>query len=94
MTEDGARIAYEYRNEPGASPPLLALHGVLVGTSNWVHQLLRLPRYRWIAPYFRGHGGSSPAGEHPEIEQAAEDGEDVGGVVGVDGEKDLLEDGV
>lgn len=72
-TEDGARIAYEYRNEPGSGPPLLALHGVLVGTSNWVHQLLRLPQYRWIAPYFRGHGGSSPAGEQPEIEQAAED---------------------
>lgn len=72
-TDDGARIAYEYRNEPGASPPLLALHGVLVGTSNWVHQMLRLPQYRWIAPFFRGHGSSSPAGDHPEIEQAADD---------------------
>ena len=28
------------------------------------------------------------------VEQAAEDGEDVGGVVGVDGFEDLLEDGV
>ncbi|MDI3341302.1 MAG: alpha/beta hydrolase [Sphaerobacter sp.] len=72
-TDDGARIAYEVRSEPGASPAILALHGVLVGTSNWVHQMLRLPQLRWIAPFFRGHGASDPAGQHPSIERAALD---------------------
>lgn len=67
---EGVRIAYEVHGE---GPPVLALHGVLVGTSNWIHQMLRLPRFRWIVPALRGHGGSSPAGEHPSIEQAAFD---------------------
>ncbi|HEU4793536.1 MAG TPA: alpha/beta hydrolase, partial [Nitrolancea sp.] len=69
-TSDGARIAYEVN---GDGPPVLALHGVLVGTSNWIHQMLRLPRFRWVVPALRGHGKSSPAGEHPTIEQAAFD---------------------
>lgn len=72
-TDDGARIAYEVRAEPGAEQPILALHGVLVGTSNWIHQMLRLPQFRWIVPAIRGHGESSPAGEHPTIERAALD---------------------
>ncbi|HUZ02024.1 MAG TPA: alpha/beta hydrolase [Thermomicrobiaceae bacterium] len=72
-TDDGARIAYEVRAEPGAGEPILALHGVLVGTSNWIHQMLRLPQFRWIAPSLRGHGQSAPAGEHPTIERAALD---------------------
>lgn len=73
LTDDGARISYEVRDEPGAGQPILALHGVLVGTSNWVHQMLRLPQFRWLAPSFRGHGDSSPASEHPSIERAAFD---------------------
>jgi len=73
QADDGARIAYEVRHEPGARPAILALHGVLVGTSNWVHQMLRLPQFHWIAPFFRGHGNSAPAGEHPTIERAAYD---------------------
>lgn len=72
-TEDGARISYELRTAPEGSPTIVALHGVLVGTSNWVHQVLRLPQFQWIVPSFRGHGESSPAGEHPTIEQAALD---------------------
>jgi 3-oxoadipate enol-lactonase len=68
--DDGERIAYEVS---GNGPPILALHGVLVGTSNWIHQMLRLPRFRWIVPSLRGHGESSAAGEHPTIEQAALD---------------------
>ncbi len=72
-TPDGARIAYEYRAENGDEPPVLALHGVLVGTSNWVHQMLRMPEYRWIAPLFRGHGDSSNVENTPDIEQAALD---------------------
>src|SRR5690606_28941156 len=73
QADDGARIAYEVRHEPGASPAIPALHGVLVGTSNWVHQMLRLPQFHWIAPFFRGHGNSAPAGERPTIERAAYD---------------------
>ncbi len=80
-TSDGARIAYEVN---GDGPPVLALHGVLVGTSNWIHQMLRLPRFRWIAPALRGHGESSPAGEHPTIEQAAFDAVTVLDTEGID----------
>lgn len=80
-TSDGARIAYEVN---GAGPPVLALHGVLVGTSNWVHQMLRLPRFRWIVPAICGHGGSSPAGEHPTVEQAAFDALAVLDAEGID----------
>jgi pimeloyl-ACP methyl ester carboxylesterase len=72
-TPDGAHIAYEYRAVTGDEPPVLVLHGVLVGTSNWVHQMLRMPEYRWIAPLFRGHGKSSGIDEPPSIEQAALD---------------------
>jgi pimeloyl-ACP methyl ester carboxylesterase len=72
-TTDGARIAYEFRAETGDEPSVLALHGVLVGTSNWVHQMLRMPEYRWIAPFFRGHGESSDLQATPDIEEAALD---------------------
>lgn len=72
-TPDGGRIAYEFRAETGDEPPVLALHGVLVGTSNWVHQMLRMPDYRWIAPLFRGHGDSSDLESTPDIEEAALD---------------------
>jgi pimeloyl-ACP methyl ester carboxylesterase len=70
---DGARIAYEVRAETGNEPPVLLLHGVLVGTSNWVHQMLRMPEFRWLAPCFRGHGESSDLESTPGIEQAALD---------------------
>lgn len=73
IADDGARIAYEVRAEPGASQPILALHGVLVGASNWIHQMLRLPQYRWIVPSLRGHGDSAPVEEHPTIERTAFD---------------------
>jgi pimeloyl-ACP methyl ester carboxylesterase len=72
-TTDGSRIAYEFRAETGNEPPVLALHGVLVGTSNWVHQMLRMPEYRWIVPMFRGHGKSSELESTPDIEHAALD---------------------
>ncbi len=71
--DDGARIAYEVRSDHPDGVPILALHGVLVGTSNWIHQMLRLPTFHWIAPAIRGHGDSSPAGDSPTIERAALD---------------------
>lgn len=73
IVNDGARIAYEVRADHPGGVPILALHGVLVGTSNWIHQMLRLPQFHWIAPSIRGHGGSSPAGASPSIERAALD---------------------
>lgn len=82
--DDGAPLSYEVRAEPGAGPAILALHGVLVGTSNWVHQMLRLPQFRWIVPSFRGHGESAPAGEQPSIEQAAFDALTILDAEGVD----------
>jgi pimeloyl-ACP methyl ester carboxylesterase len=72
-TSDGARIAYEFRAETGDEPPVLALHGVLVGTSNWVHQTLRVPEFRWLLPSMRGHGKSSPLTGPIDIETAALD---------------------
>jgi pimeloyl-ACP methyl ester carboxylesterase len=71
--DDGARISYEVRGDQPDGLPILALHGVLVGTSNWIHQMLRLPQFRWIVPSIRGHGESSPPGDHPTIERAALD---------------------
>jgi pimeloyl-ACP methyl ester carboxylesterase len=82
--DDGARIAYEVRTDQTNGLPILALHGVLVGTSNWIHQMLRLPQFRWIVPSIRGHGESSPAGEHPSIERVALDALAVLDAEGVD----------
>lgn len=75
--EDGARIAYEVRADNPDALPILALHGVLVGSSNWIHQMLRLPQFRWYVPSLRGHGESSDPGADLSIEQAAFDMEAV-----------------
>ncbi len=82
--EDGAHIAYEVRSDHPSGLPILALHGVLVGTSNWIHQMLRLPQFNWIAPAIRGHGDSSPAGDSPSIERAALDALAVLDAEGID----------
>jgi pimeloyl-ACP methyl ester carboxylesterase len=82
--DDGAHIAYEVRSDHPTGLPILALHGVLVGTSNWIHQMLRLPQFHWIVPAIRGHGESSPAGECPSIERAALDALAVLDAEGVD----------
>lgn len=71
---DGRTIAYEVREKaPLDGLPILALHGVLVGTSNWIHQMLRLPQFRWIAPSLPGHGDSPLGGDIPSVEQTALD---------------------
>jgi pimeloyl-ACP methyl ester carboxylesterase len=75
-TPNGTKIAYE-RRVGSAGPPILALHGVLVGTSNWVHQVLRLPQFQWLLPHLRGHGNSPPPMPHQTIEEAALDVESV-----------------
>ncbi len=82
--DDGAHIAYEVRSDHPSGVPILALHGVLVGTSNWVHQMLRLPKFHWIVPSIRGHGDSSPTGDSPSIERAALDALAVLDAEGVD----------
>ena len=71
-TPNGSKVAYE-RRVGAAGPPLLALHGILVGTSNWIHQVLRLPQFRWLLPHLRGHGMSPPPMPHQTIEEAALD---------------------
>lgn len=70
---DGERIAYEVRAEAAGAPAMLALHGVLVGSSNWIHQVLRLPQFWWIVPHLRGHGQSPPPMPRQTIEEAALD---------------------
>lgn len=71
-TPNGTKLAYE-RRVAADGPPLLALHGILVGTSNWIHQVLRLPRFRWLLPHLRGHGMSPPPMPRQTIEEAALD---------------------
>lgn len=71
-TPNGTKLAYE-RRVSAEGPPLLALHGILVGTSNWIHQVLRLPRFRWLLPHLRGHGMSPPPMPRQTIEEAALD---------------------
>ncbi|MDW7981839.1 MAG: alpha/beta hydrolase [Thermomicrobium sp.] len=71
-TPNGTKLAYE-RRIGTEGPPLLALHGILVGSSNWVHQVLRLPRFRWLVPHLRGHGSSPPPMPRQTIEEAAID---------------------
>ncbi len=71
-TPNGTKLAYE-RRVGADGPPLLALHGILVGTSNWIHQVLRLPRFRWLLPHLRGHGMSPPPMPRQTIEEAALD---------------------
>lgn len=71
-TPNGTTLAYE-RRVAADGPPLLALHGILVGTSNWIHQVLRLPRFLWLLPHLRGHGMSPPPIPRQTIEEAALD---------------------
>jgi len=82
-TPNGTKLAYE-RRVGAEGPPLLALHGILVGTSNWVHQVLRLPQFRWLLPHLRGHGMSPPPMPHQTIEEAALDVASVLDAEGVD----------
>lgn len=71
-TPNGTKLAYE-RRVAADGPPLVALHGILVGTSNWIHQVLRLPRFLWLLPHLRGHGMSPPPMPRQTIEEAALD---------------------
>ncbi len=62
--EDGGRI---HVVERGQGPPLVLLHGIMLSSALWVHQLRDLAdHHRVIAVDLRGHGqslpGSSPAG--------------------------------
>ncbi|MCX7624097.1 MAG: alpha/beta hydrolase [Thermomicrobium sp.] len=72
ITPNGEKLAYERRVDADG-PPLLAVHGILVGTSNWVHQVLRLPRFLWLLPHLRGHGASPPPIPRQTIEEGALD---------------------
>ncbi|HVC70214.1 MAG TPA: alpha/beta hydrolase [Acidimicrobiales bacterium] len=57
-TEDGGRI---HVVERGQGPPLVLLHGIMLSSALWVHQLRDLAdHHRVIAVDLRGHGQSLP----------------------------------
>jgi pimeloyl-ACP methyl ester carboxylesterase len=70
-TEDGGRI---HVVERGQGPPIVLLHGILLSSALWVHQLRDLARHhRVIAVDLRGHGQSLPGSEGFGIEILAAD---------------------
>jgi pimeloyl-ACP methyl ester carboxylesterase len=74
--EDGGRI---HVVERGQGPPLVLLHGILLSSALWVHQLRDLAdHHRVIAVDLRGHGQSlpGPAGSGTRVMAA-----DVGAVL-------------
>jgi pimeloyl-ACP methyl ester carboxylesterase len=70
-TEDGGRI---HVVERGAGPPLVLLHGIMLSSALWVHQLRDLAdHHRVIAIDLRGHGQSLPGATGSGIEILASD---------------------
>jgi non-heme chloroperoxidase len=56
--DDGARL---HVIERGAGPPVVLLHGFMLSSALWAHQLRDLAvHHRVIAPDLRGHGSSRP----------------------------------
>jgi pimeloyl-ACP methyl ester carboxylesterase len=57
-TDDGGRI---HVVERGEGPPVVLLHGFMLSSALWAHQLRDLAvHHRVIAPDLRGHGRSTP----------------------------------
>ena len=68
---DGVKMAYTLR---GRGPALVLLHGWACNRGFWRQQIPLLARtHQFLAPDFRGHGGSDVTEEHCTIEQLAED---------------------
>ncbi len=69
--EDGGRI---HVVERGQGPPLVLLHGIMLSSALWVHQLRELAdHHRVIAIDLRGHGQSLPGSAGTGIELLASD---------------------
>jgi len=80
--EDGGVI---HVVERGAGPAVVLLHGFLLGSGLWVHQLRDLcDHHRVIAVDFRGHGQSRPGSTGSSIEVLATDVRTVLETLGVD----------
>ncbi|HAM01223.1 MAG TPA: hypothetical protein DCQ30_03200 [Acidimicrobiaceae bacterium] len=69
--EDGATI---HVVERGSGPGLLLLHGMMLSSAVWVHQLTDLSaRHRVVAVDLRGHGRSTSGSRPWDIETMADD---------------------
>jgi len=69
--EDGATI---HVVERGSGPALLLLHGMMLSSDIWVHQLTDLAaRHRVVAVDLRGHGRSTSGSRPWNIETMADD---------------------
>jgi pimeloyl-ACP methyl ester carboxylesterase len=80
--EDGGRI---HVVERGQGPPIVLLHGIMLTSALWVHQLRELAdHHRVIALDLRGHGQSLPGSEGSGIERLASDVASVLDVLGVE----------
>ena len=70
-TDDGARL---HVVERGEGPALVLLHGLLLSSDIWVHQLTDLTaRHRVVAIDLRGHGRSTGGDRAITIETMADD---------------------
>ncbi len=68
---DGTRIAYD---DLGQGPPLLLVHGYLMGRDLWMYQTIHFrERFRVIVPDLRGHGDSDrTVGSYAPVQHAAD----------------------
>jgi non-heme chloroperoxidase len=80
--DDGGRI---HVVERGQGPPLVLLHGIMLSSALWVHQLRDLAdHHRVIAVDLRGHGQSLPGSAGSGIERLAADVAQVLEALGVE----------
>jgi non-heme chloroperoxidase len=80
--DDGGRI---HVVERGQGQPLVLLHGIMLSSALWVHQLRELAdRHRVIAVDLRGHGQSLPGSDGSGIERLSSDLASVLDALGVE----------
>jgi predicted alpha/beta-fold hydrolase len=71
VTDDGARL---HVVERGSGPAIVLLHGLMLSSGLWVHQLSDLAeRHRIIALDQRGHGRSTTGDRNVGVETLADD---------------------